>query len=226
METLLAPAIVLPDGYVLVRKDLKHARLRVSEDGTVRVILPFEFTQEDVDAMLKKKARWLQKSLRFFQQKTRITLSRNQLLLFGKRYHYYYDATSARKIVVNHDHLTIQAKRDLLDKKGQEARYKGLAKRHLHARTEELATALHFTYRSVFVRGQRTKWGNCSAEGNISLNWRLIKAPTFVIDYLIIHELVHTRVMNHTSKFWTLLKLYCPDYRGAIEWLDSYGNSL
>lgn len=63
-------------------------------------------------------------------------------------------------------------------------------------------------------------------EKNISYNWRLIKAPLFVIDYLIVHELAHTVIMSHTNKFWTLLKSYYPNYREAITWLDKYGNSL
>ncbi|QIH37190.1 M48 family metallopeptidase [Sphingobacterium sp. DR205] len=58
------------------------------------------------------------------------------------------------------------------------------------------------------------------------MNWRLIKAPLFVIDYLIVHELIHSLVMNHIHKFWTLLRSYYPVYRDAINWLNKYGNSL
>ena len=93
-------------------------------------------------------------------------------------------------------------------------------------RTEELAYRLNFNYNKIYIRSQRTKLGNCSEEKNISFNWRLIKAPEFVIDYLIIHELVHTKIMNHSGKFWTMLKSLYPDYKDAIIWQDKYGNSL
>lgn len=216
----------VPDNYTVVQKQVKHARLRVSEGGQVRLIIPSTFTQDDVDALLLKKRRWLDKHLRFFGRMSAITLQRNQLLLFGNRYSYFYDSTYARKISIDHEHKTIRANRDLLDRAVQERWYRKIAHQHLHQRTQELATNLHFKYNQLYIRDQRTKWGNCSTNQNISYNWRLIKAPEFVIDYLIVHELVHTQIMNHSRKFWTLLKSLYPDYKAAINWLDKYGNSL
>lgn len=218
--------MTLPAGYHLVQKELKHARLRVSEDGSVRVLVPFTFTEADITALVEKKARWVERGRKFFQQKSRIDLHRNQLLLYGNRYAYFYDTTYERKIQLDHQHRTIRAKRNLLDPTTQERWYKAVARKHLLARTEELAARLNLPYHALYVRSQRKKWGNCSADKNISLNWRLIKAPMFVIDYLIVHELVHTLVMNHTNKYWTLLKSHYPDYKDAIGWLDKYGNSL
>lgn len=216
----------LPENHILIRKEVKHARIRVSEDGKVRVILPHSFTQEDLDSLLLKKKYWIEKNLRFFQEKSKINLQRNQLLLYGNRYNYFYDDTFEQKIVIDHDHKTVRAKRDLLDPKIQLKWYKSIAKKHLEKRTIELSEKLGFRFNKIYIRNQRTKWGNCSHEGNISYNWRLIKAPLFVIDYLIVHELVHTIIMNHSTKYWTLLKSYYPDYRDAVDWLDKYGNSL
>lgn len=216
----------LPAGYELIRKELKHARLRVSEDGSVRVLVPFTFTEDDIAALLEKKARWVEQGHRFFSEKSRIELHRNQLLLYGNRYAYFYDDTYERRVQIDHQHRTIRAKRNLLNLATQERWYKVIARKHLLSRTEELAARLKLEYQTLYVRSQRKKWGNCSTDKNISLNWRLIKAPLFVIDYLIVHELVHTLVMNHTAKYWTLLKSYYPDYKDAISWLDKYGNSL
>jgi hypothetical protein len=129
-------------------------------------------------------------------------------------------------VLVDHEYKTIRAKRNLLDQTIQQLWLTDVAKKYLVNRTEELAEKLNFKCNSLYIRNQRKKWGNCSKEKNISLNWRLIKAPLFVIDYLIVHELVHTVVMNHTHKFWTMLKSYYPDYKDAINWLDKYGNSL
>ena len=215
----------LPDNYILIQRDVKHARLRVSEDGCIRVIIPQVFTQEDVNALLKKKQRWIDRNLKFFKGMSRINLQRNQVLLYGNRYTYFYDSTYEHKVIVDHEHKTIRAK-ETFDKALQQQWLTDIARKHLTKRTEELAYKLKFDYNKLFIRNQRKKWGNCSKEKNISLNWRLIKAPLFVIDYLIVHELVHTVVMNHTHKFWTMLKSYYPDYKDAINWLDKYGNSL
>ena len=216
----------LPDNYILIRKEVKHARLRVSEDGQVRVIAPPSFSEGDITSLLEKKAKWIDKNLRFFAAMSKIELQRNQLLLFGNRYNYFYDTAFSQKVIINHEHKTITAKRDLTDSVVQEKWYRKVAKTYLTKRTEQLAKKLNFSYNKIYIRQERNKWGNCSTEKNISLNWKLIKAPEFVNDYIINHELLHTVVMNHTHKFWTLLKSYYPDYKESIKWLEKYGNSL
>lgn len=216
----------LPDNYILIEKDVKHARVQVNEDGRVRIIIPPSFTPADVEALLLKKQKWIERQFRFFDGMAKIELQRNQILLYGNRYAYFYDSTYHYKVNLDHEHKTIRSRRNLLDKSIQELWLRAIAKKHLTKRTEELATKLGFKYNKLYIRNQRKKWGNCSKEKNISLNWRLIKAPLFVIDYLIIHELVHTLVMSHTHKFWTLMKSYYPDYKAAISWLDKYGNNL
>ena len=216
----------LPDNYILIRKEVKHARLRVSEDGRVRIIAPPAFSEEDITAMLKKKAKWIDKNVKYFNGMSKIELQRNQLLLFGNRYSYFYDTSYAQKVVVDHEHKTIISQKDLLDLKTQNNWYRKIAKKHLTKRTKDLSTKMKLPFNKLFIRESKTKWGNCSRDKNISLNWKLIKAPDYVIDYIIIHELLHTVVMSHTHKFWTLLKSYFPDYKESIKWLDKYGNSL
>lgn len=216
----------LPDNYILVRKEVKHARLRVSEDGKVRIIAPPSFSEDDISSLLNKKSKWIEKNLKYFEAMSKIELQRNQLLLFGNRYNYFYDTKFSQKIIINHEYRTISAKRDLIDPVIQEKWYRNVAKKHLTNRIEQLSKKLNFPYNKLYIREERNKWGNCSAEKNISLNWKLIKAPEHVIDYIIIHELLHTVVMSHTNKFWTLLKSYYPDYKESIKWLDKYGNTL
>lgn len=216
----------LPDNYKLIRKEVMHARVRVSEDGKVRIIVPPDFSEEDIDSMLKKKARWIDKNLKYFNGMSSIELNRNQLLLLGNRYDYFYNPTYLQKVIIDHEHKNINSNRDLLDPIVQERWYRNVAKKHLTKRIEELSENLNFEYNRIFIRESRTKWGNCSTEKNISLNWKLIKAPEYVIDYIIIHELMHTVVMNHTRKFWTLMKSYYPNYKESIKWLEKYGNSL
>jgi hypothetical protein len=105
----------LPDNYILIRKEVKHARLRVSEDGKVRIIAPPTFSEDDISAMLKKKAKWIDSNLKYFNGMAKVELQRNQLLLFGNRYSYFYDTTYAQKVTVDHEHKTITSQRDLLE---------------------------------------------------------------------------------------------------------------
>jgi len=216
----------LPENYILVRKEVKHARLRVSEDGKVRIIAPPSFSEDDISSLLNKKAKWIAKNVKYFESMSKIELQRNQLLLFGNRYNYFYDTSFSQKVIINEEHKTIIAKRDLTDPVIQEKWYRNMSKKHLTKRIKQLSKKLNFPYNKLYIREERNKWGNCSNEKNISLNWKLIKAPEYVIDYIIIHELLHTVEMSHTKKFWTLLKSYYPDYKESIKWLEKYGNSL
>ncbi|WP_153304453.1 M48 family metallopeptidase [Desulfosudis oleivorans] len=218
--------MMMPENHTLQKKDIKHARIKVAEDGHVRVLVPHSFTDDDISALLTKKSKWIAKQRAFFNKKSRIELARNQLLLFGNRYSYFYDDTYSRKILIDHSFKTIRAKKDLLDPAIQKKWYKHEARKYLVSRTEDLAERLHFKYKAIYIRDQKTKLGNCSYDRNISLNWRLIKAPTLISDYIIIHELVHTKIMNHSGKFWTLLKSLYPYYKDAMNWLDKYGNCL
>ncbi len=217
---------MLPENCTVIRREVKNARLRVREDGTVQLFVPVAFTDEDVEKLLEKKAQWIASKRQFFAQKIKIQLRRNELLLFGNRYAYFYSSQYQNKVVVNHESKTIQAKRDLLDTTVQEKWLKSVARKYILSRVETLSEALLLPYNKLYIRSQKRKWGNCSSEKNISLNWRLIKAPEFVIDYVIIHELCHTVIMNHSARFYTLLRSHCLDCEAAQKWLDRYGNSL
>ena len=78
----------------------------------------------------------------------------------------------------------------------------------------------------IYLMGQRTKFGNCSARRNLSFNWRLILAPDFVLRYLVTHEAVHLAVPDHSAKFWLTVQGLCPGAERARQWLSAYGRGL
>ena len=93
------------------------------------------------------------------------------------------------------------------------------AARELPARLLELAARHGFAVAGVSVRNQRSRWGSCSPSGRISLNWRLVQTPPLVRDYVLLHELTHLAVANHSPKFWRALEAVCPWHREARAWL-------
>jgi predicted metal-dependent hydrolase len=107
-----------------------------------------------------------------------------------------------------------------------EAHLRALSEKELVPRTLELAAQHGLALGRVVVRSQRSRWGSCSVRGTISLNWRLIQAPFWVRDYLIVHELMHLRQMNHSSRFWALVRAACPEYEGAEAWLNAHAQLL
>ena len=93
-------------------------------------------------------------------------------------------------------------------------------------RLEELARRNGFTYNKVFVRNQKTRWGSCSADNNINLNVNLIRLPAELMDYTILHELVHTRIKDHSTRFWKELGKYVADPGKVDQELNQYGPML
>lgn len=104
-----------------------------------------------------------------------------------------------------------------------EAHFLRLAKIELPARAWELAALTRVPVSEVRVRNQRTRWGSCTVAGVISLNWRLIRLPDDVRDYIIYHELMHLKEMNHSARFWRRVEEVCPRWREAEAWLKRHG---
>jgi predicted metal-dependent hydrolase len=105
-----------------------------------------------------------------------------------------------------------------------EGQFTRRAKVELPARAWELAAQTRADLKHVTVRNQRSRWGSCSVNGTVSLNWRLIQAPEFVRDYIIYHELAHLWEMNHSQRFWSRVEEICPEWREAERWIKRNGS--
>ena len=96
----------------------------------------------------------------------------------------------------------------------------------LNERSASYARAHGFSYRRINITSARTRWGSCSTRGSVSFTWRLIMAPLAVVDYVILHELAHTQIPNHSRHFWDRMGQLLPDYRSHRQWLKENGNLL
>ncbi|MEG2136591.1 MAG: SprT family zinc-dependent metalloprotease [Clostridia bacterium] len=96
----------------------------------------------------------------------------------------------------------------------------------LKARTADLAKVIGKCPCRVAIREQKTRWGSCSALGNLNFNWKLIMAPPEALDYVVIHELCHLYELNHSAKFWQRVARYQPDYLLWKKWLKENGQML
>ena len=100
------------------------------------------------------------------------------------------------------------------------------ARRDLEAASRRHAAALGVAIKRVSVRDQSSRWGSCSNTGVLSFSWRLILAPACVLDYLAAHEVAHLAELNHSPRFWRLVKRLYPDFERAKAWLDAHGTEL
>ena len=96
----------------------------------------------------------------------------------------------------------------------------------IRERLEVYAPRIGVSYGRVTVRNQRTRWGSCSAKGNLNFNWRLILAPEKCLEYVVIHELCHRREFNHSARFWDLVQRQMRDYQVWKDYLKKNGAGL
>jgi predicted metal-dependent hydrolase len=103
-----------------------------------------------------------------------------------------------------------------------EREWRARAARELPVRLLELAETHGLRVDRISVRNQRWRWGSCSRGGHICLNWRLVRMPPAIRDYVIIHELMHLKRMDHSPRFWKLVAEACPEYQTARKWLREH----
>jgi predicted metal-dependent hydrolase len=207
----------------IIRRPVRHARLRVSEDASIQLVIPERFDQAMIENLLRKKAKWIARHQQYFRDRVSVqrTVARSDIPLWGELFRFVSVPELGRKVIVDTATKEIRSGRDLTSKVHLSRWYRKFAKCNLTTRITELSAAHRMPYGRLFVRSQRTKWGTCSTKSNISLNWRLVLAPEYVRDYVILHELMHTKVLNHSQGFWVLLKGICPRCAEAIRWLNA-----
>jgi predicted metal-dependent hydrolase len=104
--------------------------------------------------------------------------------------------------------------------------YIARAREKILARVQQHARELGLRFTAAKIVDNRYRWGSCTVRDTVNFNWRLIKAPMFVIDYVIVHELAHLIETNHTTRFWSIIRAYLPTMEKAKAWLKEYGQML
>lgn len=100
------------------------------------------------------------------------------------------------------------------------------AREKVTRRAEAVAERIDKKIRRISIRDPRARWGSCTHKGDLSFSWRLILAPTYVLDYVVVHEVAHLVHLHHGPTFWRAVEKLMPDYGAAREWLDQHGPEL
>ena len=107
-----------------------------------------------------------------------------------------------------------------------EARYRRLAREKLDERVRYFAQRMGVDYKKITIRAAKTRWGSCSAVGNLNFHWKLILMPPEVLDYVVVHELAHRKEMNHSPAFCKIVGEILPDHLERRRWLKQYGQTV
>jgi predicted metal-dependent hydrolase len=217
----------VPIHFIRSRRARRYI-IRLRSDGSVRATVPSRGSIKEAKAFAERKIDWISKQL----QKQRQQPVRPQVWQHGTEILY---RGKPLQLHIAHDHnggiLTFgdQSIRGINTADVRltvERHLWRLAAKELSQRTIALARLHNITIRCVTVRNQRSRWGSCSRKGTISLNWRLIQTPEFVRDYIILHELMHCREMNHSKHFWKEVATVCREYQKAESWLKQHRQLL
>ncbi len=121
---------------------------------------------------------------------------------------------------------SLQQAPDYVKDPALEQAYRRQAKARLEERAAYFASRMGVSYQRISVRAAKTRWGSCSAKGNLNFHWKLILMPPQVLDYVVVHELAHRKEMNHSPAFWAEVEKILPDYRERRKWLKTYGQTV
>ncbi len=196
---------------VYVRNPKARRYILRFHEGVARVTIPRGGSLQYAQEFARSNGAWIEKQLRRAPPEWR---DGTEILFRGERTTLTVAGMSAK---VAGQQVTIEQGDDL--RIAVESRMRALATKELVQRAWELTRELGLEVSAVSVRNQRSRWGSCSVGKRISLNWRLIQTPELVRDYIIVHELMHLREMNHSTKFWAHVEDAFPLWREAEKWL-------
>jgi hypothetical protein len=203
--------------------------LRLHTNRTVMVTIPRNGTKKFAREFVSSRKSWLEKQWRILEKRNvppQILRPGMEILLYGQPVTLEIGPSEGKW------ELRVGSERALLHnpwgnlRPVLEQHLRGVARCCLTRRAHELAERHASKIQRVVVRNQRSRWGSCSYNGTISLNWRLIQLPEHVRDYIIVHELMHLRELNHSPRFWAEVAKACPDYRSAEEWLKQHSGRV
>jgi len=209
----------------------KHYRLTLQRDGTAVATIPKRGSQRGAEQFVAQHREWLERERSRQARRPRLAevwVTGTHVLWRGEM------REIRRATVAGAERPQVCLAADVFRvpsfegdlRPTLEAHFARRGKIELPARTWELAAVCGVEVKMVSVRNQRSRWGSCSESGTISLNWRLVQTPDFVRDYIIYHELMHLREMNHSARFWARVEEVCPGWRDAEKWLKQNGSLL
>jgi hypothetical protein len=214
----------------VIRTDRKSIALIVKRDGRLVVRAPLDATDEQIFSVINRKSNWIEVK----QQEVVSTYPQTGKKEFVNGEGFLYLGKSYRLKIIDQAETPLKLGTFFfLDRyflpKAKEVFvkwYKEKACEVLSERVAWYAEKIGVEVEAVKITSATSRWGSCSAKGTLSFPWRLVMAPVPVIDYVVIHELIHVVEKNHSKDFWDKVHVLMPDYQQKIEWLDINGHIL
>jgi predicted metal-dependent hydrolase len=210
----------------------KKLTITVERDRSVVVKAPTGTQAEKIRQIVESRKQWLYEKINYSQKYKAPLHPPGKELVNGESLPYL--GRNYRLELVDQDGLIqltnnrFQVPKSNIDKRGSVFKDWYIQKAHekILPRVQEYADRLGVAFNLAKITDSKYHWGSCTPSNNVTFNWRLVKAPMFVIDYIIVHELAHLLEANHTPRFWNIVKAQIPNVERAKQWLKDNGEML
>lgn len=216
--------------YKTVFSDRKTLSISVERDRSVIIRAPAGTASEAIDKIIEAKKLWLYEKIngqrKYYKGLNgKEFVSGESIMYLGKNYRLETVEENTGGIHFDSKFIiskSLRSQAAVLFRKW----YIEQAKKIIIPKIIFYAKQIGVRFNKVLISDLRYTWGSCTPKDNLNFNWRLIKAPVNVINYVIVHELAHLRESNHTANFWNIVKIQAPQYTRAKEWLKEHGDVL
>lgn len=207
----------------------KTISLIVERDKQIIVHAPLNTPEDTIEKAVNSKKFWLYKKLNYTKKEVMHTLQKEYVngesfLYLGRNYLLEFVDSKEEIKFLNRFYISKDSK--LKAKKLLDQWYREKAKEKIDLIIKEFALKMGVSYKSTKFTKMQYQWGSCSVDKTININYKLIKSPRFVINYVVVHELAHIIELNHSDEFWSIVKAQLPQYEQAKVWLVDNGDRL
>lgn len=221
--------------YTIKRGNRKKTlAINVTLASQVIVLAPNNFSREKIKTIVKKKALWILEKQEHFKRLAMLfpekeLVSGEQILLLGRKYrlkikeenYLSIPKLSGRRLFIYvHSNLAPEDRKEII-KDTLIKWYFEKSSKIIKQRVNRYSKLLNMFPKKVIIKDQKKRWASCSKDGTLRFNWRISMAPVSIIDYIVVHELCHLKIKNHSSDFWKLLSIAMPDYQNRRNWLKN-----
>jgi predicted metal-dependent hydrolase len=221
--------------YTLIRsrRRKKTLSLQVQRDGAVIIHVPFHTPQADIDRFMKEREQWLRRKILEQQakkndQQARAFIPGERFLYLGESYVLNLDerADAGKALIFNGREFLLQRHALHGVRVLFHLWYQKQARLHLEERVHYFSRMMGLSPQGVAIGNARSRWGSCAPDNRLTFAWRLIMAPPDVIDYVVVHELSHIKIRNHSRDYWRFVEHMLPGCKRQRGWLKDHGHRL
>lgn len=203
----------------------KRVRLKVGRmSGQVVLVLPLRSSEKSGMVFAQSKADWIASQInllpvkKIFQDGLALSVLDTQVVI-------HHSPSARRGVWLEEGVIWVSGQTEHVARRVQDFLKKEFS-RYALKKARETANLINVKVQKLTVRDTVSRWGSCSGTGHLSLSWRLVLAPRFVAEYVIIHEVAHLVEMNHSKRFWQVVARLCPEYKKAEKWLKKNASYL